>query len=433
MEPINSNLENRPGTSPKVLLADTTRWAGATRLALGLSKAGVEVAAVCPSRHPILKTRTRFATFHYSFVRPENSLIAAIEASHPDMVIPCDERAAHHLRGLHTRASRLGTSHAYLASLIERSLGNPTSYPILSARYNFLRAAREAGIRVPDTQRVEGVGDLDSWGMTHPFPWVLKADGTWGGGGVRIVHTPEQAQQSFMELRCWFNIRRVITQVCLHRDRFWLRPWLTGVRPTVTVQEHIDGRPANCGFVTWQGKVLACIGVESVSTTNQNGPASVVRLVNNCEMRRTAAKVALQLGISGLIGLDFMIDKSGVSYLIEINPRYTPLCHLQLGPGQDMIEALRAPLSMTASRDVPAQINDGMIAYFPLAWRCKSELLKESFQDIPEDEPDLVRELLEPWTDRSLLRRAWNGVRHVRDLARGLKNSNFAHYGNSEQ
>jgi hypothetical protein len=269
--------------------------------------------------------------------------------------------------------------------------------------------------------------------VAHPFPWVLKADGTWGGGGVEIVHTPKQAQQSFLKLRRLFNFRRTVTKVCLNRDPFWLRPWWTRIRPTVTVQAHIDGRPANCGFVCWQGKVLACIGVEAVSTVNQTGPASVVRVVDNCEMIRAAEKVALQLGLSGLVGLDFMIDKIGAAYLIEMNPRYTPLCHLQLGPGRDMIEALRTQLSMTASREVSAQISHGMIAYFPLAWHCKSEFLTESFQDIPEEEPELVRELLEPWPDRSLVCRASNRVRHIKTLAMDLMNSNFAHNGHSEQ
>jgi hypothetical protein len=433
MKPLNFNLENRLAVIPKVLLADTTRWAGATRLALGLSKVGIGVVVVCPSRHPILKTRKRFTTFHYSSVRPEQSLLAAIEASQPDIVVPCDERAAHHLRELHMHASSRGTLNSALATLIERSLGQPKSYPIVSARYKFLEVAREEGLRVPETQKVEVVDDLKSWGITHPFPWVLKADGTWGGGGVKIVHTLQEAQQSFLALRRLFNVRRVLTKLCLKRDLFWLRPWWTGVRPAVTVQSHIDGRPANCAFVCWRGKVDALIGVEAVSTLDQTGPASVVRLVDNCEMMHAAEKLALRLGLSGLFGLDFIVDSSGAAHLIEMNPRYTPLCHLQLGPGQDMIEALRAQLSVSANYEVSAQTRHGMIALFPQAWLCKSEFLTESFQDIPEDEPELVRELLEPWPNRSILYRASNGVRHVRTVVRELMNGNFAYGGRSEQ
>src|ERR1700722_12189814 len=110
MEFNNSNSKNKVPAGFKVLLADTTRWAGATRLALALSKAGFAVAVVCPDHHPILKTRRRFQTFHYSALRADRSLSLAVSATEPHLVIPCDERAAHHLRGLHSGESASGNT-----------------------------------------------------------------------------------------------------------------------------------------------------------------------------------------------------------------------------------------------------------------------------------------------------------------------------------
>ena len=358
---------------------------------------------------------------------PEESLLAAIEASRPDIVIPCDERAAQHLRALHKRACSSSILDGTLTSLIERSLGQPRSYPIVSARYNFLEFARGAGLSVPDTQKVERVEDLESWEISHPFPWLLKADGTWGGGGVKIVQTKHEAKQAFLDLQELFNVRRVATSLCFRRDWFCLRPWWIGFRPSVTVQSHIEGSPANCGVVCWGGQVHAFIAVEAVSTLDQTGPASVVRLVDNCEMRSAAETIAFRLGLSGLFGLDFMIDRTGATHLIEINPRYTPLCHLQLGPGQDMIEAVRAQLSVSTGCEVSSRSKYSMIALFPQAWLRKNEFLGESFQDIPQDEPELVRELLEPWHGRTLVCKASNGLRQVRAHVRGLMDSNFAH------
>jgi hypothetical protein len=419
MEFNNSNSKNKVPTGFKVLLADTTRWAGATRLALALSKAGFAVAVVCPDHHPILKTRRRFQTFHYSALWPDRSLSLAIAATEPHLVIPCDERAAHHLRGLHSGESASGNTDNCLDSLIERSLGDFRNHAILSARNEFLHVARQEGLRVPDTEIVETASDLSLWAESHPFPWVLKADGTWGGGGVKIVHSLEQAEQAFVELRNTYNLYRVAMKLCLDRDWFWLRPWASGARPAVTVQSYIDGRPANCGFVCWQGKVLACIAVEAVSTLGETGPASVVRVLDNRKMEAVAEKVARRLGLSGFVGLDFMIDeRNAEAFLIEINPRCTPVSHLQLGPGQDLVEALRAQLSATPLRKFPTQTNRAMIAYFPQAWHCQSSLLMESYQDIPGDEPELVKELLEPWASRSLLSRVSKGLSQLKAIFR---------------
>jgi hypothetical protein len=419
MEFSKANSQNAAPNGAKVLLADTTRWAGATRLALALSKAGFEVAVVCPDHHPILKTRTRFQTFHYSALRPEKSLSLAIAATKPHMVIPCDERAAHHLRGLYSGRSANGDTNNGLDSLIERSLGDFRNHAILSARNEFLHVARQEGLRVPDTETVDTVDDLSPWAKSHPFPWVLKADGTWGGGGVKIVHTLEQAERAFVELRNTYNLYRVAMKLCLDRDWFWLRPWASGTRPAVTVQSYIEGRPANCGFACWQGKVLACIAVEAVSTLGETGPASVVRILDNREMEAVAEKVARRLGLSGFVGLDFVVDNlSGEAFLIEINPRCTPVSHLQLGPGKDLIEALRSQLCATPLREFPAETNRAMIAYFPQAWHCESSLLTESFQDIPRDEPELVKELLEPWVSRSLVFRASKGLSRLKAIFR---------------
>ena len=408
MYKINQTTESHRLLAPKVLLADTTRWAGTARLALELSRVEIAVAAVCPDRHPLLKAREHFTTYPYSARHPENSLVAAIAASQPNLILPCDERAAHHLRELHRWAKSRGHAHHDLATLIETSLGNPASHPTVASRHAFLDVARQEGLLVPDTQTVESADDLAEWEKHRPFPWVMKADGTWGGGGVKVVHTMKQAVEAYSALRRMFNLRRVITKTCVARDLFWLRPWWAGVRPAITVQSYIDGSPANCGFLSWQGSVLACISVEAVNTLYDTGPASVVRIVESREMLRAAEKVAARLGLSGFAGLDFMIDKSGAAHLIEINPRCTPLCHLRLGPGQDMIEALRAQLLMTAPRVVSAKTKSTVIAYFPQAWHCKSELHEGVFQDIPENEPELAKELLHPWPSRTWLSRVTN-------------------------
>jgi predicted ATP-grasp superfamily ATP-dependent carboligase len=208
-------------------------------------------------------------------------------------------------------------------------------------------------------------------------------------------------------------------RLLLDRDGFRLRPWWRAAAPAVIVQTYVHGRPANCAAVCSKGDVLAGAGVEVVSAQNPTGPATVVRVVENREMALAAARIASKTGISGFFGLDFVIEeKTGATYLIEMNPRCTPLCHLQLGPGRDMISALVARLQGAPMRETPPATENGLIAYFPRAWTFSQDLLPLCFQDVPQNEPELVEELLHPSKNQRFpLRRLWH--RRTRKAAAG--------------
>src|ERR1700682_1547804 len=202
-EPVehqNLNSENLE-SAPRVLLTDTNRWPSPARLAIGLSRAGFNVSAVCMSPgHPLLKTRAVRHTFRYSGLGPLQSLKTAIEATDPQIIVPCDDRGVRHLHPLHAQSYKFGESGTKLAALIERSLGSPDSYPTVSKRYDLLKLAEEEGLRVPHTQPINTLDDLRACQERRTLPWMLKLDGTWGGRGVRTVHTPAQAEQLFLEL-----------------------------------------------------------------------------------------------------------------------------------------------------------------------------------------------------------------------------------------
>ena len=394
--------------TPKVLLANTTRWGATARVAIELTKAGCDVAAVCPPHHPVSKTHAVQRVFPYGGIRPLDSLLAAIESSRPDLVIPFDDRSTEHLHALHARAHDLGPPGRALAVLIERSLGAPESYPIVSSRFELLRIAREEGLRVPNTIAVGGMWDLESWRENQPFPWVLKADGTFGGSGVKIANSWAQANEVHGLMSRMFAVGTALKRLFINRDSFWLLPGLNRRKPRIVAQTYIRGRPANCAVVCWKGTVLAGIGVDVVSAESLTGPATVVRVVENAEMMHCAERLARRLGLSGFFGLDFMIeDGSGAAFLIEMNPRCTPLCHLRLGVGRDMIGALFSRLSDSSMPETSPVTQNDRIAYFPGAWNFESGLLESSFQDIPALEPELVAELVSPWPTQSLLFRLY--------------------------
>lgn len=391
---------------PEVLLTDTNRWANAARLAVALANAGCAVSAVCPKAHPLYYTRAVKQVFPYSSLRPLEALRRAIASARPEIIVPCDDRSVGHLHELYTQAVAEGSAENLFVKLIERSLGRPDSYSVVSSRYDLLRTAREEGIRIPTTEPIRRPSDLDQWCKQHSLPCVLKADGTFGGRGVRVATTRERAKQLFVEMARPHPTLRVMKRLVVNRDPFWIRPWWNRARPPIIAQTFIKGRPANCTAFCWRGEVLAEIGVDVICSDGLTGPASVVRLIDNADMAAAARKIAKKLGLSGIFGLDFMIEEgTETTYLIEMNPRCTPLSHIQLGSGRDLAGALGSQLTGSSLRESPRITHKELIAYFPQAWTSKSELLDSSFQDIPRDEPELLKELLRPWPDRSLVYR----------------------------
>jgi thioesterase domain-containing protein len=406
----------KPAVPPNVLLTVTNWWPCASRLAMGLTQMGCAVSAVYPaSGHSLSKTRAIQQRFRYSPFDPVSSLRTAIEAVEPDIVIPCDDRAVRHLHELHARDAGQPSNRSKIRMLIEASLGPPESYPVVSSRYDLLKIAREEGIRIPDTRQVCSASQLNCGNIDFQLPWVLKADGSWGGHGVRIAHNPKEAAQSFSELSRPLPTTRLIKRMLVDRDPYWLDTWFNRTKPRVVVQSYIQGRPANSAVVCWKGKVLAGIAVEVANAQGATGSATIVRVVDNPEMLLPAGRLARRLGLSGFFGFDFMIENgTGDAFLIEMNPRCTPLSHLQLGNGSDLIAALAAELSNTPLRERTAVTESNMIAYFPQAWHWdrESRLLQSSFHDVPVEEPDLVQDLLRlPWPDRGALARITSALR----------------------
>ena len=390
---------------PKVLLTDTNRWALAARLAVALAECGCEVAAICPSpNHALMRTRAVKRTFPYRAFRPLESLEAAIEAVNPDIVVPSCDRSVGHLHELYARSKAQGSAGSKTAELIERSLGAPASYTVVSSRYNLLTIARELGILVPDTAQVSSRQELDDWGGRESLPWVVKANGTWGGVGVRVVQSADKIDSSWRELTQISRFARAVKRMAVNRDSFLFRTWWKGIEHPMVVQSYVDGRPANCTVFADQGRVLAIISVEVVRSEGSTGPASVVRVVENSQMKLAAEKLASRLGLSGFFGLDFMIEQgSDAAYLIEMNPRLTPPCYLRLGKGRDLVGATWAQLTGKPLPEHPPATQKELIAYQPLPLGPEHEVEQRYFHDVPHGEPELIRELLNPYPDRTML------------------------------
>jgi hypothetical protein len=191
--------------------------------------------------------------------------------------------------------------------------------------------------------------------------------------------------------------------------------WRSRREKGLTIQQFIQGRPANTMCACWQGEVLAAVTVEVLASQGPTGAAIVVRLLNNEEINRATRLLAQKFTFNGFFGLDFILEeKTGNPYLIELNPRATQLGHLRL-PGQgDLAAALTARIK-GETPIVPADcIENPIIALFPqtLNWDPNSVYLSSGHHDMPVEEPVLCQELLRgSWPDRQWLSRAYQYLR----------------------
>ncbi|MFZ3332323.1 MAG: ATP-grasp domain-containing protein [Candidatus Acidiferrales bacterium] len=379
---------------PTALIATTARWFPTARLAVALEKAGFTIDAVCPSNHPLAKTEVVRKMFSYRGMDALASFADAITAVEPDVIVPGDDLATQHLQILYGQKLREGSAGTRICGLIERSLGAPESFPVLGARAKLMALAENEGIRVPKTEVIPNGDGLKKWIAQAGLPTVLKADGSSGGDGVRVARTLEDAERGFRELQAPPLLARAAKRALIDGDRTLVWPSLGRRRSIVNAQAFVAGREANSAVACWKGEVLASLHFEVINKVGASGHATVLRLIENADMSSAAVKIARRLNLSGVYGLDFMLEqRTGEAYLIEINPRSTQVGHLTLGLGRDIPAALYSAISQRPVRPAEKVTNDDTIALFPQEWirDPASTFLQSAYHDVPWDKPDLIR------------------------------------------
>jgi glutathione synthase/RimK-type ligase-like ATP-grasp enzyme len=401
---------------PRVLMVTTCRWFSAARLVMAFARTGCKVDAVCPGGHPVIGTRALHHWYPLNLLHPVPSLRTAILDAEPEFIFPCDDLAAIELHRLYERGSEYSSDS--VLRLLERSLGDPQSFPVLESRSRFLEIAREEGIPTPETTVVSSIADVEQWCQQHALPAVLKADGTSGGEGVRFAESLQEARRAYAALRAPLGTAAVAKRTTLDRDLNLLIPWILRRNRTVSIQAFVEGHDTNIAVACWDGKVLATIGADVVRTAKAKGPAAVVRVIDDPQMLLAATKLAKRLRLSGFCGLDFMVDdRTGVASLIEINARATQTCHLPLGCGHDLPASLISAFHGGTARSCTSVTRCDTIALFPLAWQHDptGDYIRDTYHDVPWEEPTLVRAGMapeSPFTYENFLR-LWSRV-HLR-------------------
>jgi hypothetical protein len=378
----------------KVLIVATHVWPLAAHISIGLAQVGFEVASVSP-RRSLVRTIKR-VTVHYTYTpwKGPSSIAAAIRAWQPDLLVCTDDQAVDHLHHLHATASKSPDGDGCrLVNLIELSLGNPSSFSTAAQKSIFITTAVKAGVCCPRTWVIPADNDIPKIPRV-PYPILVKADGTFGGGGVRVVENEDQARTAISELTLPVILPDRIKRPLAKSISEWgLKPKR---RRTVCLQEKVSGRPANRAVVCHQGNVLAGLSVEALETQHELGPASIIRRIEHAGMSAATAAMVERLQLSGFIGFDFMLDENNNAWLIEMNPRVTPICHLRFADGTSLPATIFAKMAGRSVTPKSPIVDAETIVLFPGGlWRhdrscALSSLYLSSYHDVPWDEPEFI-------------------------------------------
>lgn len=375
-----------------ILLAATIGWPSAARYASGFVAAGCTVDSLSPKSAPIRASRYAHRHYEYNALFPIASLRSAIAQSRPDLIVACDDRVVTQMLELYSREKE----NSDIAKLIKRSLGDVAAYSPMMSRQDSLEAMRAEGVRVPDGVAIENEAALERAIAQIGLPAVLKADGSWGGEGVAVARTPEEARAAYRKLAFPAPRWRSVARALRRKDMHFLHEAIAPKARAISLQKFIAGHPAASAFAAKDGEVVASIGYDVLVAQGTIGPPNVIRRVDCPQIQEAARKVAKRFGLSGMHGLDFIRDANGDVHLIEINPRATQGGTLAFGAGRDLPAALAATLSPANSGLRPAIAND-VVAFFPRAWKRDGGdyWLAHAHHDIPWDDPGVLRTLID--------------------------------------
>jgi thioesterase domain-containing protein len=386
------------GREPKlrVLLATTFAWESACRLAVELAAAGCVVEAVAPPSSFLHRLAPVVRSYRLGLVRPENSLRRALIQSDAELVIPFDDRTRHALHRVYHEAGDGSPDSTRLRERIVLSLGSADMYERVFSRASIMGIAAERGFSCPPTTAIASLGELHQW-MAERGPAVLKTDGSWGGREVAVARNAEEAAQAWGRLSRPPGWSRIAKRFLVDRDPWPLRERLAGRRPTISAQGYVAGEPANIAASCLDGELLGAVQARVVRSNGKFGPSTVIRVIEHPEMLATARGLVRELRLTGLCGLDFVLEpETDRAHLVELNARATPTAHLVGADGADLLVSLRNALGRAGPPPRTREHHEELVALFPqeLQRDPRSPFLTMAHHDVPTTCPELVEHVM---------------------------------------
>jgi hypothetical protein len=368
---------------------DNERW-GPARLPEPLSKAGVEVAVLCPADNPL--SQSSFVNRHYSLDKLQSwrtfgRRFGAVMAEwKPDFIIPCDEMV---VVMLHYFLKWPRPSAHYLdagqLSVLRHSIGNIDRLDAMVLKHQTRLMAESLGVRVPKSTFVKTPEQAEKVAVSMGFPVFLKVSFSWAGQGAIQCDNAEQLRKTFNSLRKKTSWVKLMARYALARD------WYPS-ESDIEVQQSIAGESVMYNVVALNGKMLGGLYASRVVRTVATGPSTAVAIGENPVCRTMAGKMIAAMGASGFLAFDFMkCQHTSEMFLLECNPRPNQIFHLGNRVGSDLCQVLADGLhGRVQATSIPT--GDAIVPLFPQAWFHDetSALAEVSSLDVPKNDPKLL-------------------------------------------
>lgn len=173
-------------------------------------------------------------------------------------------------------------------------------------RDKILPLAEEAGFQIPLQISVKSLEGARAAAEEIGYPCVIRPVHSGGGFGIHLIHNDSQMQEYFA--RNTSTEERIIQQMIWGRDGSVSLLSTGDDAKTLSIQGQMIGFPSaglNCSF-GFCGNYIPFILESKIQKKIHNAGESVVS----------------QLGLIGSNGIDYVVDKEGGIWFMEINPRF---------------------------------------------------------------------------------------------------------------
>jgi ATP-grasp domain-containing protein len=384
----------RAGGLPKAraLVVLTQKWVSTGQLISALTTVGFQVAIVCPAKSPIRKLKNIDARYNYRRWRSQTSIKTAISAWSPDLLICADDIAVRDLHRIHLHASVEvdRPQSKSLAELVELSLGSGQTFPTTRSKSELVSVARSLGIRCPSTTILSDNTDLMRRLEEVIYPVMVKMDESWSGRGVRLANNKDELLDATLELSFPHDWPWQLKRLSARLIRGFPYRWWPPLPKNMSIQQSVVGRPACRAVASWQGKILAGISIEALETQPRFGPTTIAKIIDHSEMTNAAEVVVNKLNLSGFLGFDFILGQDNRAWLLEMNPRVTPTCHLRTSLPSLPASLFAAITGALPHGDVRVLPHDTVAIFNSLTPFDYAHVSWPVFDDTPDGEPAFI-------------------------------------------
>ena len=187
-------------------------------------------------------------------------------------------------------------------------LGNhPSIIEKIRDKMTFFQELKRLGIPHPETAIVKNFEEAKEKSNDIGYPVVVKPLRGFGGTGIRKAQDPRELGQAFRN-------------ASLIDEKF-------------LIQEYVSGIPASASLISSTHEAIALTLNEQLLGVNEVGQeepfgycGNVVPLVATSPVadrcKRMAERIVSHFGLVGSNGIDLVISKEGMPYVIEVNPRF---------------------------------------------------------------------------------------------------------------